>query len=268
MQSNLSYVTTELTKGENFKQISDVRYFIHADESNNRVVNEINTPSSTTLNQNLLYWANIFASNMQDDDLNITVVCEMMDRKHEKAKTHYKHAINKFFSRVLYSLVRNSTVLLSGYVYQGMCSKNVWKAKRVSIDVLAVPGIYTYNLPVISKNIPAPNIPNRLDGLRFISCGKPPNKALSFAELFTSFDVPTWILGFTSVAVYAATLGKYLRKTNFCFVAIKLILEQGTPFTRNTIRTQHLAVPNVIFLLTFIILSNAYKNFNVSYTKH
>lgn len=86
-----------------------------------------------------------------------------------------------------------------------------------------------------------------------------------FQELILVFDKWIWFLVINSMVAIAFTLRPLisLNQSSNWMAPVKLLLEQGDPFSGNVGTTYKFKVVIGIFMLMGIILSNAYKNSNV-----
>ncbi|CAL8127485.1 unnamed protein product [Orchesella dallaii] len=127
--------------------------------------------------------------------------------------------------------------------------------------------------------------------LKFVSCGKAPKEGLAYRELTSIFDNPTWVgIVVTMVSMvllseislkleneremYAEVgttkaLWKYFvpngNGSSLGFLApVMALLEQGEPFASRYIRIRRLRFAICVFLLMSLVISNAYKNENVT----
>lgn len=106
-------------------------------------------------------------------------------------------------------------------------------------------------------------IRHTLEGLRFISCGRPLVSPFAFSELFTVFSEYVWIALIVAVIVVTFSLKLLNRNWKYFMASLKVLLEQGNPFPDTIIENRNFAVLNLLILLTGTVLSNAYKSNNV-----
>jgi len=124
--------------------------------------------------------------------------------------------------------------------------------------------------------------------LKFVSCGKPGKGGLAFEQLTSIFDIATWVAVATSLVTMAMFLnwvvkiyssepapslfqGKLKTKLTSCVKVIpdlvlmsKVLFEQGGPISNSYLKCSNLRFALAPFLLMALILSNAYKNENVT----
>ncbi|CAL8127495.1 unnamed protein product [Orchesella dallaii] len=127
--------------------------------------------------------------------------------------------------------------------------------------------------------------------LKFVSCGEAPKEGLAYRELTSIFDNPTWVgIVVTMVSMvllseislkleneremYAKVgptkaLWKYFvpngNGSSLGFLApVMALLEQGDPFASRYLRIRRLRLAICVFLLMSLVISNAYKNENVT----
>lgn len=104
-----------------------------------------------------------------------------------------------------------------------------------------------------------------LNGLYFVSCGKPAVSSLQWKELTNIFDVWIWIALILSLIMSTISLWSYFDFKNHLpwILPLKAFLEQGNPFPETVTKSLIFRNMLALFLLIGIVLSNAYKNTNV-----
>ncbi|CAL8140553.1 unnamed protein product [Orchesella dallaii] len=116
--------------------------------------------------------------------------------------------------------------------------------------------------------------------LKFVSCGQALFEQLAFEELSSIFDGYTWFSLLVSVTTMAFLAeyslqhrhgckpGVYPGKKNSNFLSfmapMRALTEQGDPFTNDLVRITSLRPALGLFLLMTLVLSNAYKNKNIT----
>ncbi|CAL8127483.1 unnamed protein product [Orchesella dallaii] len=127
--------------------------------------------------------------------------------------------------------------------------------------------------------------------LKFVSCGEAPKEGLAYKELTSIFDNPTWVgIVVTMVSMMLLSeislkleneretytkvrttkpLWKYFvpngNGSSLGFLApVMALLEQGDPFASRYLRIRRLRLAICVFLLMSLVISNAYKNENVT----
>lgn len=108
------------------------------------------------------------------------------------------------------------------------------------------------------------NIPFRL---RFLTCGERSKGSIAYRELINVYTLSVWILILLTTLFVAITI-KVISKSEKCILfhllpIIKILLEQGDPFSDSIRNNYHLRWNIGLFLLAALVLSNAYKNDNV-----
>lgn len=106
------------------------------------------------------------------------------------------------------------------------------------------------------------------ESLGFITCADMGRAKYDFASLGSVFSLNLWLLiVITSSASHIFLLFTATKKSFGTFELfqqmVKVLLEQGTPYTRATLISNSRRVVIYIFLLSGIVLSNLYKNVNV-----
>lgn len=106
-----------------------------------------------------------------------------------------------------------------------------------------------------------------LNNLRFVSCVKAKLSSIQFHELISVFDEWMWLMICISTFLIIIPLAILAERKIAIFshwvFPIRVFLEQGNPVPDNVANVQILRWPIGLFLLTSIVLSNAYKNANV-----
>lgn len=113
------------------------------------------------------------------------------------------------------------------------------------------------------------DLPNLIDHLKFVSCGKRGYNDLEYEQLLNVFDVPIWMLimvsligATSSISGMVAGLNMQVFTSTF-FTCLKVLLEQGTAFTRSYVKNSYIRVIVGCYLLISVVISNAYKNTNI-----
>lgn len=169
------------------------------------------------------------------------------------------------YADVWLSIMGNYTVVDSnGVKMQVQCSKDksvkVEENDSVNVDLKFNPfPTNLYQFPYFIRN--------KWGTMRFVSCGKRGLTGIPFQELTNIFDKWIWVLILVYLLVPMVQLSflsdKKIGSCRQLMSSIKVLLEQGNPFTE-TVASGRKTKPIVgTVLLAGIVLSNAYKNSNV-----
>lgn len=109
---------------------------------------------------------------------------------------------------------------------------------------------------------------NRLDSLRFLTCGIRGKDSLAFKELLGTYQPAVWFWLVIFVVIITVAI-RYPQQRNritasrLIISCLKSLVEQGDPFPGCTFRKPHTSVVIIPFIFVAIVLSNAYRNENV-----
>jgi len=112
------------------------------------------------------------------------------------------------------------------------------------------------------------------DMLTFLACGRPPLQKIAFGELLKVFSREIWQLVLAFVLLLTLVMAtivdsshkensKLKKSVSICIQFLKVLLEQGDPFSAALMNQERLRICIGTFLLVGIVLSNAYKSENV-----
>lgn len=103
--------------------------------------------------------------------------------------------------------------------------------------------------------------------LRFLSCGERGASSIPFKELINVLDTWTWIhilIVIVAIVISLRSIPEKLRESRSHWLSpLKVLLEQGDPFSDSFVQHDRAKWLTGSFLLVGIVLSNAYKNSNV-----
>ncbi|MES2284903.1 MAG: hypothetical protein V4547_04380 [Bacteroidota bacterium] len=137
---------------------------------------------------------------------------------------------------------------------------------------------YEYYVIVENRMLHNSSIPSNVfvTNYRFVSCGRSEDTALPFYELVSSFQGSLWgTIVFVVILVVPLTLSYFPIQVSGCnqshnqniidmlISSLKLIFEQGNPFTTTTINTPSLKWILSAVFLACLVISNAYKRDNI-----
>lgn len=179
---------------------------------------------------------------------------------------------------VLKSIMQNTSILIARAETKYCLNGKIHHFKDKSVDITKLPKlVFTTLLNLHRFNLPL-QLSNSLQALHFISCGQYKVQTLSFTSLISVFDWMTWLLMLASCIILATTLYAitYSKHASFGIIEtslslVKMFLEAGDPFSKRAIYSQsvkkHMVFIRVLIasaLLSGVVLSNAYKNKNLS----
>lgn len=166
-------------------------------------------------------------------------------------------------ARVLPSVMNNFTLILLDSSQKYCKSQNIrWVDRfaefKIGLDYKPFPVGYYYSQFAMR---------DPTSKLRFVSCGQRAMSRIPFEELTNVFGTFVWLSTIASIFVTSIFLVVFSKsKENSIahfFSTLKVLLEQGDPFSQNTISRACMKFFLIIFLLAGIVLSTGYKNTNV-----
>lgn len=108
---------------------------------------------------------------------------------------------------------------------------------------------------------------DKINNLRFVTCGQRGMSSLAFFELTGVFDNATWTLLIACILAVAMSLCNYSNRNSdrigHIIATVKVFLEQGDTILETPWDNQRLRVIVGTTLLMGIVISNSYKNTNV-----
>lgn len=234
---------------------------------NHKKLIEINFPGpSSNLNWNI---ATVRSMNSVVEEM-LTSLANCKELAPLSGRTWHHSIVDRVahaFAHVWLSIMRNYTNLQ----FKTHLSINAFGVKCGHPGTIEFDGwtdVYLYHQVFVKHMYVFPYFDqDELTSLKFVSCGKRGLASIPFEELTNVFDNWIWILILVSTVIVVvplrATSTSGTRTWSHCISSIKVLLEQGDPFSSSVTSDKRLRFVIGLFLLAGIVLSNAYKNSNV-----
>lgn len=173
--------------------------------------------------------------------------------------------LSLLYANVWFSLMKNYTTQPLLFSPNLKCINGV---KEISSKYWSYLGIEIKSINFMKSFVLSPySVSDKINSLRFVTCGRRGISAFAFSELFSVFDNATWIALFACMIAVTFTLWHQSKCSNDkifqIFATFKVFLEQGDTFQGATCSNGRLRLIVGISLLMGIIVSNSYKNTNV-----
>lgn len=177
----------------------------------------------------------------------------------------YTHPIQKLalaYAHIWYEIMGNHTIIVDSKDGLGGCYTGQWRnimEYHISLEFHSY-SPELYHFPYF--------VQDALTSLTFISCGEKRYNSILFEELISIFDSWTWIFlavfsGAIVIPLRSLSEVKNMQINKHWMSPLKVLLEQGNPFSDTVANDYKLKYMIGGFLLMGIVLSNAYKNTNV-----
>lgn len=170
------------------------------------------------------------------------------------------------YAHLWISVMKNYTIVDHNF-YTGECVNGKHSAtdKKDHVAIQMSSADFPKNMYIFSYSTQV-----QVGNLHFLSCGKRGVSSANFGELVNIFDNWVWLSMLATIICISTIFPQFFWKRmslnvylTFVLSPMKLLMEQGNPFSDLVINRNQLKCTTGLILLAGIVLSNGYKSTNI-----